>query len=73
MTDNRVKLLATGGVFLGGGIAPKILERLKKPAFLNAFFAKGRMEALMRSMPVQVILNDRAALYGAALAAVSKA
>ena len=69
--NHALKLLATGGVYLGGGIAPKILARLKLPAFLDAFFAKGRMESLMRSMPVRVILNDRAALFGAALAAAN--
>ena len=67
--NHALKLLASGGVYLGGGIAPKILARLKQSAFLDAFFAKGRMESLMRSMPVRVILNDKAALYGAALAA----
>ncbi len=67
--NHALKVMATGGVYLGGGIAPKILRRLQKPEFLATFFSKGRMEALMRSMPVRVILNDRAALYGAALAA----
>ncbi len=67
--NHALKVMATGGVYLGGGIAPKILRRLQKPEFLAAFFSKGRMEPLMRSMPVRVILNDRAALYGAALAA----
>ena len=67
--NHALKIMATGGVYLGGGIAPKILPRLQEPAFLEAFFSKGRMEPLMRNMPVQVILNDKAALYGAALAA----
>ncbi len=67
--NHALKVMATGGVYLGGGIAPKILRHLQKPEFLTAFCSKGRMEALMRSMPVRVILNDRAALYGAALAA----
>jgi len=61
-----LKVLATGGVYLGGGIAPKILPELKKPAFLEAFFDKGRYRKLMESIPVQVILNDKTALYGAA-------
>jgi glucokinase len=56
----------TGGVYLGGGIAPKILEKLKDGQFLEAFFEKGRMEALMRSIPVRVILEPRTALFGAA-------
>ncbi len=64
--NHALKLMATGGVFLGGGIAPKILHRLLKPAFLMAFFDKGRMSNLMRKMPVKVIMNDAAALCGAA-------
>ena len=59
-------LLATGGVYLGGGIAPKILPKLKDPIFLNAFLTKGRMRPLLETMPVRVILNDHTALFGAA-------
>jgi len=66
--NHALKVMATGGVYLAGGIAPKILPRLREPGFLASFFDKGRMEPLMRAMPVRVILNDRAALYGAALA-----
>lgn len=65
--NQALKIMATGGVFLGGGIAPKILEFLRGPRFLDGFFSKGRMEPLMRRMPVRVILDDRAALLGAAL------
>jgi glucokinase len=61
-----LKVLATGGVYLGGGIAPKILPRLRGPAFLEAFTAKGRMRDLLGAIPVRVVLNDRAALLGAA-------
>jgi len=68
--NHALKVMATGGVYLGGGIAPKILPILLRPEFLTAFFSKGRMEPVMRTMPVRVILNDRAALYGAALGAV---
>jgi len=64
--NHALKLMATGGVFLGGGIAPKILHRLVKPDFLEEFTNKGRMSNLMRKMPVKVILNDAAALRGAA-------
>jgi glucokinase len=60
-----LKVMATGGVFLGGGIAPKILSKLKDPIFLNAFTAKGRMKPLLQGMPVRVILNDKTALLGA--------
>ncbi len=62
-----LKMMATGGIYLGGGIAPKILPWLKQPPFLTAFRQKGKMQDLMRSIPVRVILNDRAALYGPAL------
>ena len=55
-----------GGVYVGGGIAPKILERLKGGAFMRAFTDKGRMSALAASFPVRVILDDKTALYGAA-------
>jgi glucokinase len=65
-----LKHLATGGVYLGGGIAPKILPKLRDPIFLNAFLAKGRMKPLMQAIPVRVILNDLTALLGAARYAV---
>ena len=61
-----LKLMATGGVYIGGGIAPKIIEKLKQPVFLEAFLAKGRMRYLMEQIPVRVIMTDRAALFGAA-------
>lgn len=65
-----LKAMATGGVFLGGGIPVRILWKLKSPAFAAAFNAKGRMESLMETMPVKVVLNDNAALMGAARYAV---
>ena len=58
--------MAAGGVFVAGGIAPKILPRLRAPGFVQAFLAKGRMRPLLESMPVRVVLNDRLALFGAA-------
>jgi glucokinase len=61
-----LKVLATGGVFFGGGIAPKILDRLRRPAFVEAFAAKGRMRPLLEAIPVRVILNESTALLGAA-------
>jgi glucokinase len=61
-----LKVMATGGVYVGGGIAPKILARLQGPAFIEAFAAKGRMRPLLEAMPVKVVLNDRLALLGAA-------
>jgi glucokinase len=59
-------VVATGGVYLGGGIAPKILPKLKSPRFIEAFVSKGPMRRLMEGIPVQVILNPDTALYGAA-------
>jgi glucokinase len=61
-----LKMLATGGVFIGGGIAPKILPKLHSSLFLESFFAKGRMRQLLEAVPVSVVLNDKAALLGAA-------
>lgn len=64
-----LKVMSRGGLYLGGGIAPKILPLLQDGAFLDAFLEKGRMRPLLEAMPVKVILNDRAALYGPALRA----
>ena len=60
---------ATGGVFIGGGIAPKILRALRRPGFLDAFHAKPPMEELLARIPVRVVLDARLGLYGAAAAA----
>jgi len=59
-------VLATGGVYVGGGIAPKIIDALRSGAFMEAFLAKGRLRSLLEAMPVRVILNDLTALLGAA-------
>ncbi|MBI4470643.1 MAG: glucokinase [Acidobacteria bacterium] len=64
-----LKTMATGGLWIGGGIAPKILEKLKGPEFMSAFTDKGRLQPLMESIPVRVILNEKTALLGAALRA----
>jgi glucokinase len=61
-----LRMLATAGVHVGGGIAPRILAALRGPAFLRAFAAKGRLRDLLEAMPVQVVLNEQAALLGAA-------
>jgi len=68
--DLALKVMATGGVFVGGGIAPKILTELANGRFLEAFRAKGRMRPLLESMPVRVILDPQTALRGAARAAL---
>jgi glucokinase len=65
--DLALKMMASGGVYIGGGIAPKILEQLESGTFMAAFRAKGRMQSLLEQMPVRVILNDRTALYGSAV------
>jgi glucokinase len=61
-----LKTLATGGVYLGGGIAPRIIPFLEDEAFLTAFRRKGRMTDLLFRTPVHVIIEPRAALIGAA-------
>jgi glucokinase len=61
-----LKLMAIGGVFLGGGIAPKIIDKLREAEFMNAFTAKGRMRPLLQDIPVRVIMNPKTALLGAA-------
>ena len=61
-----LKGLATGGMFLGGGIPPRILPFLKKETFMKSFTSKGRMSYLLYDIPVKVILNPKAALIGAA-------
>jgi glucokinase len=67
-----LKLKATGGVFLGGGIAPKIVPKLVRPLFMQSFLGKGRLRALLENIPVKVITNDSAALLGAARCAVAQ-
>jgi glucokinase len=61
-----LKVLALGGVFLAGGIAPKILPKLASPLFMQAFLGKGRMQSLLESIPVHVITNEKTGLLGAA-------
>ncbi|MEO6807355.1 MAG: glucokinase [Edaphobacter sp.] len=68
-----LKALATGGMYLGGGIAPKILKTLKNGAFVQAFLDKGRLSPLLESIPVRVILDETCALLGAAAYAEARA
>jgi glucokinase len=65
-----LKMMAVGGIYLGGGIAPRILAQLKNGPFLLSFNGKGRMHGTLEGIPVSVILNDRASLFGAARCAV---
>ena len=55
-----------GGLFVGGGIAPKIISELRKGGFVQAFRSKGRLSSFMNSVPIRVILNPKTALLGAA-------
>jgi glucokinase len=60
-----LKMLATGGTFVGGGIAPKIIRKLSSTAFMKSFSAKGRSSGILKDIPVRVITNDKTALLGA--------
>lgn len=64
-----LKALAVGGVYVGGGIAPRMLPFLRAGHFVEAFVDKGRLAPLMESIPVSVILDDHTALWGAAAVA----
>ncbi len=68
-----LKVLATGGIYLGGGIAPKRLKTLENGFFMQAFLDKGRLSPLLQSIPVRVILDDTCALLGAAAYAEARA
>jgi glucokinase len=61
-----LKVLSVGGLYIGGGIVPRILEKLKDGSFIKSFTDKGRLSQLLINMPVRVILDSRAALLGAA-------
>ncbi len=68
-----LKVLAVGGIFIGGGVAPKILNRMRDGAFMKAFTDKGRLSGLLEHIPVHIILESRAALIGAASYAEARA
>ncbi len=65
-----LKIMASGGVYIGGGIPPRIIEALQKSTFMDAFRHKGRMSGLMDRIPVHVVTNSKAALLGAARYAI---
>ena len=65
-----LRYLAVGGLFIGGGIAPKILPKMRSAVFMEAFLSKGRLRPVLERVPVRVILNDNTALYGAARCAM---
>jgi glucokinase len=68
-----LKVLASGGMYLGGGIAPKSLKTLRAGGFIEAFLDKGRLSPVLQSIPVRVILDDTCALLGAAAYAEARA
>lgn len=61
-----LRLLATGGIYIGGGIPPRILPALRDPDFMEAFTTKGRLTDVLARTPLRVIVDSQAALYGAA-------
>jgi len=68
-----LKILSVGGLYVGGGIAPRIIEKMKDGTFMKAFTDKGRLSQLLVHMPVRVILESRTALIGAAAYAEARA
>ena len=64
-------VMATGGLYLGGGIPPRILPALQRESFLQSFLSKGRLRSLMSRVPLRVIINNKAGLIGAARAATA--
>ena len=70
--NQALKIMSRGGVFLGGGIAPKIIKTLQSGKFMAGFIRKGRMSHLLEAMPVKVIMNDKTALYGPAVYAAGQ-
>jgi len=68
-----LKVLSVGGLYIGGGIAPRIVEKLKDGTFIKAFTDKGRLSQLLINMPVRIILEPRAAQMGAAAYAEARA
>ena len=61
--------LARGGVYIAGGIAPRIAPKLKEGAFMRAFTSKGRFSEMLATMPVHIVMNPQVGLYGALLEA----
>jgi glucokinase len=61
-----LNFMSRGGIFIGSSIAAKIVPEMKQPVFMEAFLDKGRMEAVLRDMPVKIVLNDDAGIIGAA-------
>jgi glucokinase len=66
-----LNVLASGGIFLGGGIPPRILARLQQPDFIESTTQKGRFKRLLEAMPLHVILDPQVTLHGAAFEALA--
>jgi glucokinase len=66
-----LQVMAIGGVYVGGGIAPKIIWKLKDGTFMKAFKNKGRLSHIVAHIPVKVIMNEKTALLGAASCAAN--
>jgi glucokinase len=71
--NSALKFLSVGGLYVGGGIAPRMIEKLKDGTFMKAFTDKGRLSQLLVNMPVRIILESNAALLGAAAYAEARA
>src|ERR1700680_3498185 len=61
-----LNFMTTGGIFIGGSIAAKIVPKMKDPLFLESFLDKGRMETILKDMPVKIVGNDESGMIGAA-------
>ncbi len=61
-----LNFMSTGGIFIGGSIAAKIVPKMKDPIFMQAFSGKGRMQVLLQDIPVKIVLNDDSGIIGAA-------
>ena len=69
--NHALRGVSTGGLFVGGGIAPRLLPVLRAGGFARAFTAKGRLSPVLEKIPVAVVLDDRASLWGAAAVALA--
>src|ERR1700674_544004 len=61
-----LNFMSMGGIFIGGSIAAKIVPKMKDPVFLESFLDKGRMETILKDMPVKIVVNDNSGMIGAA-------
>ena len=61
-----LQFMAIGGVYIGGGIAPKLVRKMQQQNFLDAYLDKGRLSPVLASIPIRLIMNDQTALLGAA-------